>query len=139
VRAEDGLVITRTPAGLEVETSRGPWNSSWDTHGHYWADRWYNVIRLDNPNGGGLFGFYCNIATPVEFDGETVHYIDLELDVRAFLQPDGSLPYTVVDEDEFLAAVPSFQYPEDLIRAARAAVDEVIALIEARAFPFDIR
>jgi protein associated with RNAse G/E len=131
----DGFVLTQTPNGTPVETHRGPWISPFETHGHYWSDRWYNIIRLDNEQG--LNGFYCNIATPARFDGETLRYADLQLDVRAFYE-DGRLRYEVWDEDEFEEARVRLNYDDALVRDARAAVDELVRLIEAREFPFDV-
>ena len=66
------LLITNNPAGQELSTPSGPWKTPWDTRNHFWSDRWYNVLRLEKPNGGGLEGFYCNVTTPAEFDGENV-------------------------------------------------------------------
>jgi protein associated with RNAse G/E len=133
----DGLLITETSSGLEVVTERGIWNSPYNTRGHYWPDRWYNVIRLEEP-GRGLNGFYCNVATPVQFDGESLRYIDLQLDVRVFVS-EAEWTYTVLDADEFEEARKRYAYPDDLIVRCRQAVDEIIALVEARSFPFEER
>ena len=135
VEVGDGIVVTRTEAGLAVKTEGGGYTSPFDTRGHYWPDRWFNVIRLEEP-GKGLFGFYCNVATPAEFDGATVRYTDLQLDVRVYVDA-GGLRYDVLDEDEFAAARLRFGYADELVERCRAAVDELIGLIEARAFPFD--
>jgi protein associated with RNAse G/E len=137
LRANDGWVITQTPAGTRVRTERGgEYVSPFETRAHYWSDRWFNVIRLETP-GEGLSGYYCNVATPLHFDGATVHYVDLQLDVRVFAHGSGALEYRVLDEDEFDAARQRYAYPDDLIARARAAVDELIRMIEAREFPFD--
>ena len=130
-----GLVVTQTFAGTEVATRTGAWTTPFDARGHYWTDRWYNVIRLDNPHGGGLFGFYCNVATPAEFDGEHLHYCDLQ-NVRVYVEADGGWRVEVVDEDEFEEARRRYAYPEALVREARGAVGELRRLIGARAFPF---
>ena len=134
IRESDSLLITQTASGLEISTERGPWNSPYDTRGHYWPDRWFNVIRLEEP-GRGLNGFYCNIATPAQLDGEDLRYVDLQLDVRVFVSGE-EWSYAVLDADEFEAARRRYGYPDDLIVRCRRAVDEVIALVEARAFPF---
>lgn len=131
------ILITQTFAGIEVQTTRGPWTSPFDTRGHYWPGRWYNVIRLDNPRGGGLYGFYCNVATPAEFDGDYLHYADLQLDVRAYPE-DGRLRYEILDEDEFEEARRRLRYPEFLVGEARDAVAEIIRLMEERSFPFNV-
>jgi uncharacterized protein (DUF952 family)/protein associated with RNAse G/E len=154
VEEHEGFLVTETSAGLEIATTRGPWTDPWNTRGFYWPDRWYNVIRLEEPDGR-LSGFYCNIATPAELDGETLRYIDLQLDVRATsverppFEPvhearrphgtsvDGLLRYEVWDEDEFEAARVKYGYPDELVRLASAALDELRRLIEGRVFPFD--
>ena len=137
MRADAGLVVTQTSAGLEVRRGNGKsFISQYNTNGHYWPDRWFNVIRLELP-GRGLFGYYCNIATPVQFDGTTVAYVDLQLDVIARLSEHGGLSYWLADEDEFAEARDRYGYDDGLIGRCYAAVDEVSRLIERREFPFD--
>jgi protein associated with RNAse G/E len=135
--AGDGWVVTQTPSGTVVRTEGGGvYISPYDTRAHYWADRWFNVIRLETP-GQGLYGYYCNIATPLRFEGGTVHYIDLQLDVRVFADASGALEYRVVDEDEFEAARLRYAYGEDLVASAWAAVQDLVRMIEAREYPFN--
>jgi hypothetical protein len=136
LRLTHDLLITSTLAGQEVQREGGIYVSPFETNGHYWPDRWYNVIRLEQP-GKGLSGFYCNVASPVRFDGEAVRYVDLQLDVRVYAAADGSLSYAVLDEDEFEAARVRFGYDDLLVERCRRAVEELIALVEARRFPFE--
>ena len=137
LQADDGYVITHTPAGTRVRTEGGgEYVSPFDTRAHYWTDRWFNVIRLETP-GQGLYGYYCNIATPLRFDGETVHYVDLQLDVRVFADASGGLEVRVVDEDEFEVARQRYGYDEQLVSCARGGVDDLLRMIEAQEFPFD--
>lgn len=138
-RADDGFVMTQTYAGLVVKATAhesGEFVSPYNTNAHYWADRWFNVIRLELP-GQGLYGYYCNIATPLQFDGATVHYVDLQLDVLVRAEADGSLTHTLADEDEFEAAREHYPYAEELVLRCYGAVDEVVRMLEAREFPFD--
>jgi protein associated with RNAse G/E len=136
LHVDDAIVVTQTPAGLTVKTEVGEYVSPFNTRAHYWPDRWFNVIRLELPDKG-LYGFYCNIATPLSFDGETVHYVDLQLDVRVRVDEAGSLTWSRVDVDDFEVARERDANTEELVERARRAVDELIALVEARAFPFD--
>jgi uncharacterized protein len=139
--ADDSIVITATQAGLSIAREAGVFVSPFNTRAHYWPDRWFNVIRLELPGSteapARLDGFYCNIATPLEFDGATVSYVDLQLDVRVFVDQSGEWTYRVLDDDEFETARQRYGYSEELVQRARLAVEEVIALIEARHFPFD--
>jgi protein associated with RNAse G/E len=137
LRANGRLVVTETRAGLDIRRGNGrTFTSPYNTNGHYWPDRWFNVIRLELP-GQGLFGYYCNIATPVEFDGTTVAYVDLQLDVIARVTDQGGLRYWLADEDEFEEARDRYGYDDALIARCYTAVEEVSAMIERREFPFD--
>ncbi|HEX5370777.1 MAG TPA: DUF952 domain-containing protein, partial [Dehalococcoidia bacterium] len=62
LHADDGFVMTRTSAGVDIARERGIFTSPYNTRAHYWTDRWFNAIRLELP-GKGLYGYYCNIAT----------------------------------------------------------------------------
>ena len=134
---DDALVITQTSAGLDIRRGNGRlFTSPYNTHGHYWPDRWFNVIRLELP-AQGLYGFYCNIASPLQFDGATVGYVDLQLDVIARVTSAGGLTYWLADEDEFEEARDRYGYDDALIEHCYAAVREVSAIIDRREFPFD--
>jgi uncharacterized protein len=98
---------------------------------YYWMDRWYNVFRFSDPNEQ-LKSFYCNINVPPNFDGEVLSYVDLDIDV--LVQPDFS--YQVLDLEDFERHAQLYQYPEDVKVNTRRALDDLIDLIEARAFPF---
>jgi uncharacterized protein (DUF952 family)/protein associated with RNAse G/E len=135
VDANDGLVVTRTRLGTQVVREHGIFTSVFNTRAHYWPDRWFNVIRLELP-GKGLDGFYCNIAEPLPFDGAAVRYVDLQLDVRVYAT-DAGLRWELLDEDEFDVARLRYRYSRELVERCQAAVQEVVALVEARAFPFD--
>ena len=134
VRQDGPLLITLNYAGQELQTWNGPWIETHNTHNHFWSDRWYNVMRLDRPDGG-FDGWYCNVTTPMQFDGETVRYADLDLDLRVSAQGESQL----LDEDEFLENSQRMGYPPDMIEHARRAVDELLALVRGRQFPFDRR
>jgi protein associated with RNAse G/E len=134
-RHDDGIVVTSTMPGLVVKTETGEYVSPYQTQAHYWTDRWFNVIRLVEP-GRGLFGYYCNIASPMTFDGETVSYIDLQLDVR-IRREHGVFVFRVVDEDEFEEARDIYGYDGELIDRCYAAVEELRVLFKRREFPFE--
>ena len=99
---------------------------------YYWLDRWYNVFRFSDSDPE-FKRFYCNINTPPRFDGRVLSYIDLDIDV--LVEPD--LTYRILDVDDFEQNAKRYPYPEAVQANARAALTEVIGLIEARSFPFD--
>jgi protein associated with RNAse G/E len=99
---------------------------------YYWLDRWYNVFRFVEPTGE-LRNFYCNVNVPPVLQNNVLSYIDLDMDV--LVAPDFS--YSILDEDEFAANAARFNYPAEVLRKSRTALEELIALIEGRAFPFN--
>ncbi|MEX0785637.1 MAG: DUF402 domain-containing protein [Dehalococcoidia bacterium] len=135
VMEQGSLLMTQEFAGYEYRTWKGPWISPYDSRNYFWTDRWYNVIRCDLPRGGGLHSWYCNVTTPAEFDGENLHYVDLDLDVRVF--PDGDPE--LLDEDEFLENSARMGYPPEVVDRARRAVDEILELVHIGGEPFDAR
>ena len=98
---------------------------------YYWLDRWYNVFRFSDANRT-LKHFYCNINMPPQFDGEILSYVDLDIDV--LVEPD--LSYRILDLEDFEENSKRYSYPVQVQKAARAAVDDVVHMIESRAFPF---
>ena len=98
----------------------------------YWLDRWYNIFRFRQPTGE-LRNYYCNINVPPVFQQNVLSYIDLDIDI--LVAPD--LSYSILDEDEFAANATRFDYPTEVRRHALQALEQLVALIEARQFPFN--
>ena len=99
---------------------------------YYWLDRWYNVFRFLGPDGG-LRNFYCNINRPPDYDGFTLSYVDLDVDVA--VSPDFS--FRVLDLDEFERNATRYRYPLELRENVYRAVNDLLSLIKTRTFPFN--
>lgn len=99
---------------------------------YYWLDRWYNVFRFADPTRT-LKNFYCNINMPPQFDGKILSYVDLDIDV--LVEPDLS-SYRILDLEDFEENSKRYSYPAEVQNAARTALDDVVHMIESRAFPF---
>lgn len=82
---------------------------------------------------GRLQCYYCNISVPPAFDGETLSYVDLDIDL--LVQPD--LSYRILDREDFESNAALFSYSDALRQNVERALNEVIALIESRVFPFN--
>jgi len=98
---------------------------------YYWLDRWYNVFRFAQPDGS-LRNYYCNVNVPASFDGETLSYVDLDLDI--LVDPDFS--YRVLDVEDFERNAKRFGYTEEVRANAHQALEELVKMIAGRAFPF---
>lgn len=98
---------------------------------YYWLDRWYNVFRFHEPDGG-LRNYYCNMNMPPVFENGVLDYIDLDLDVLVW--PD--LSYKILDREDFEQNAERFGYSDEIRVNVNAAMNDVIMLIENRKFPF---
>jgi len=67
------------------------------------------------------------------FDGRTLSYIDLDIDV--LIQPD--LSYRVLDAEDFESNAARYRYSDDVRQKAAMALTDLTKLIEGRGFPFD--
>lgn len=99
---------------------------------YYWLNRWYNVFRFDGPDGT-FRNYYCNIAMPPKFDGATLDYVDLDIDLIVW--PGGEA--VTLDEDDFTANAAKYSYPDDIRERALETVTELKRMIAAREFPFE--
>src|SRR5882724_2811248 len=99
---------------------------------YYRLDRWYNVFRFAEPDGT-LRNYYCNVNVLPTFDGETLSYVDLDLDI--LVEPD--LSYRILDVEDFERNAEDYGYSVEVRANARRAVDELVRMIETRAFPFN--
>lgn len=99
----------------------------------FFSDRWYNVEHNYRPIGRYGMRMYANIATPARLKGDTIHWIDLDLDV---VDTEARGLY-VDDEDEFAEHRVAMRYPDEVVAQALAARDEVLALARTGEFPLD--
>lgn len=99
---------------------------------YYWLDRWYNIFRFHRPDGK-LRNYYCNVNVPPEFDGETLKYVDLDIDILV----NSDFSYQILDLDEFERHANLYGYSEEIRANAMQAVLELEALIEHRSFPLN--
>ncbi|OAS15675.1 DUF402 domain-containing protein [Paenibacillus oryzisoli] len=93
-------------------------------------DSWFTVSA--EVVDGRLEQFYCNINQPAVMEGNTVSFVDLDLD---YVRRNGI--WQVVDEDEFAAHAIQFGYPDDLIQKAEQELAALKEKVAKREYPFD--
>ena len=74
------------------------------------------TVGLDLERTGEVT-YYCNICLPPVLQGNTLSFIDLDLDL---VHRQGM--WTVVDEGEFLENQQLYDYPPDVVERARASL-----------------
>ncbi len=97
------------------------------------ANRWYDIGKIYNLEDD-FTGYYCDIILPMKRTDTHFEITDLFLDL--WVSPDGS--YQVEDADEFESAIAQNWIQTDLADQARKALQDLIAQIEAGAFPPEI-
>ena len=96
----------------------------------FYPDRWYNVISMIRK--GGIY-YYCNIASPSIYDGESLKNIDYDLDLKVNPQ----MRWNVLDEDEYEEHAIEMNYSLDLRRAIEKGLNQCIDAVEDNESPFD--
>ena len=136
-----GRIVDRGEGYLRVVVPQGTPYTSYRAAGTtlaamtqiYFTDRWYNTFHNHEPIGHRRMVTYCNIGTPARLEGDTIRWVDLDLDV--VVTEDRGV--VVVDEDEFEEHRARMRYPDEVIRHAEDARDELMALGRTLAFPLD--
>jgi protein associated with RNAse G/E len=125
----EGWVCIRASFGFEsrdlgyIHLKKGDWFTEW-----FYADRWYNVFRIEDAETGVLKGWYCNLTRPAEIHEEFSAADDLALDV--FVHTNGAI--RLLDEDEYAELTLT---PEEH-QAVQAALNEIRRLVAEREGPF---
>jgi len=133
IRQEESLLILDGAFEVDVQHDLlGTITAGTHSLEYYWLDRWYNVFRFSQPNGE-LRNYYCNVNVPPAFDGETLSYVDLDLDI--LVAPDFS--FQILDAQDFERNAEIYGYDDEIRANAQRALDELVALIGKRAFPFN--
>lgn len=101
---------------------------------YFWLDRWYNIFRFHESDGTLKF-HYCNIIMPPAFAGNTVNYIDLDIDVLVW--PDMS--FRVLDEEEFEDNIRLLNYPANIVVKARETTEAIVSAIAAGQIPTELK
>ncbi len=107
-----------------INLKHGDWFTEW-----FYADRWYNVFRIEDVDTGLLKGWYCNLTRPAEIHDDYTAADDLALDL--FVHTDGMI--RVLDEDEYAALMLTGEEHQ----AIADAVTEIRRLVAERAAPFE--
>ena len=129
--ARANLIILYMPAGTAYSGRRSgtlanPFRS------YLWTDRWYNVNQTLLPDANSGIRHYVNLGTPATFDGNTVSYVDLDLDFDL----DNAWNLTLLDEDEYAAHAARYNYSTHVRQNVERAMLDVRRAVQSRVWPF---
>lgn len=123
------FVSQKTPI---VEGDGKEWVSRVPGVSFFIPGEWYNIVALVEKAG---VRYYCNVASPPYLAGDTLTYIDYDLDV--IVQRDGSRQ--IVDEDEYERHQAMYHYSGTVKRKVADGLAGLLARIDAGLPPFDDR
>ncbi len=133
-------------AGTHHQRPGAEFHSAVDTVTVVHPDRWH----LPTFQAPGIWcDVYVDMTTPPLWDGAVLRAVDLDLDVIRLPDPvpPGQTPWEVPpagpgetfvdDEDEVAEHQVVLGYPDEVVAAARASCEEVLAAVRAGRAPYD--
>jgi protein associated with RNAse G/E len=111
------------------ESDGNEWVSKVPSISFFIPNQWYNIVALIEETG---IRYYCNIASPYYRHGETITYIDYDLDV--IVMPDGQ--YMLVDQDEYELHKVKYFYSNLVDQKVQSGLSALMGLIKSNKQPF---
>lgn len=100
---------------------------------YFWLDRPYNIFAFTAPNGR-FRNWYCNVSLPPEISGNTLSFVDLELDVLIW---PGKAPL-VLDRDELEVTAKRLSPNGDMKAHAEQGLANLLSHIDLQQYPFNV-
>jgi hypothetical protein len=125
----DDYLIVATKRAKVVENNGRCWFTKEPAVTIFSKKEWWNTICMIKKDG---ICYYCNIASPSIIDGETIKYIDYDLDAKLF--PDKVIK--VLDEREYKRHRKQYGYNDELNKILRYQTNEIVSKMKAGEFPF---
>jgi protein associated with RNAse G/E len=130
--ARPGLLVARGEAGRRFTTGDGARHLPTITLEYFPAGCDYNILSYYDASSGALLYHFCNVLAGATWDGTTLAYIDLDLDLR--VERTGAA--SVEDVGDFRRNARCWRYPAATRRGALTALRELRALAARGVPPF---
>ena len=102
-----GVLIFANNCTTVTEKDGHTWKTKEPAILFFFLNKWYNIIG--QYKGKGIC-YYCNMASPIIIEDNTIKYIDYDLDVKVF----NSGSFKVVDKNEYNYHKNKFKYPKEI-------------------------
>lgn len=130
IEANEKRIVAITDRSWVIESDGRRWLTREPAICFFYPDRWYNVICMIRKSG---IHYYCNLASPSIYDGESLKNIDYDLDIKV----NPKWEYTILDEDEYDEHSKEMEYGEILDRVIHKEMNHLIRDIQLQNSPFD--
>ncbi|MBP1992353.1 DUF402 domain-containing protein [Paenibacillus eucommiae] len=112
-----------------VESDGKEWTSRTPGVSFFIPKMWFNIVALIEDNG---VRYYCNVASPPYVAGDTITYIDYDLDV--IKSPDGSIH--VVDQEEYERHRTGYRYSAETENKVKQGLESLLERVNEGKPPF---
>ena len=106
------------------------WNTKEPAVLFFFTNHWYNIIGQCKKKG---VYYYCNLASPIIIEEDTIKYIDYDLDVKVF--PSGG--FKVLDRSEYHYHKKKMLYQEEIDYIIKSELSLLIEQVRAKENFFD--
>lgn len=106
-----------------IEADGRTWRTKEPAILYFFYNKWFNIIGQYKKKG---IYYYCNIASPLIIEENTIKYIDYDLDLRVF--PDGS--FKVLDRREYKYHKILMKYSDSLDFILKSELTELIKMLK---------
>lgn len=119
----EGVLIVGNNCTTVMEKDGHTWKTKEPAILFFFLHKWYNIVGQYKEKG---ICYYCNIASPIIIEDNTIKYIDYDLDVKVF--SNGS--FKVLDKNEYNYHKNRFNYPKEIDDIIKKALNELIQEIK---------
>ena len=124
-KKEEGLYIFGNDHTKVTEVDGRSWHTKEPAILFFFTNKWYNIIGQCKSKG--LY-YYCNLASPIIIEEDTIKYIDYDLDVKVF--PTGS--FKIVDRGEYYYHKKKMHYPVEIDHIIKEELSNLIEEIRKK-------
>lgn len=103
---KDYMVLNTKNNTRVIESTNHCWYTKEEAICYFSKKRWFNIIIMYKPNE---VVYYCNLASPILLELDTLKYIDYDLDLKYFVN---SKKIVILDKKEFAVNKFKYEYPE---------------------------
>ncbi|ASP28642.1 hypothetical protein SCORR_v1c08700 [Spiroplasma corruscae] len=115
--SEDVLIAINEDV-IITEFNGRKWKTSEPALWFFFPNEWFNIICMFKDKG---IQYYCNIASPILVEDNTVKYIDYDLDLKVF----NDFSYKILDLKEFNRNRINWNYSREIVEKVWASIDEL--------------
>ena len=124
-----GLLVFANNCTTVTEKDGHKWKTKEPAILYFFLNRWYNIIGQYKNKG---IYYYCNMASPIIIEDNTIKFIDYDLDVKVF--PNGS--FKVLDKNEYSYHKKKYQYPKEIDEIIKKELNNLIIEIRNKSIYF---